>query len=215
MKDIHKMSHTLRLLSIVILCSCRSNGAQSPSDIFLDTPQKTHWVQTKDNTIKIPLSPYYAWEHQSTNGTDDVSNVLLSMHAHQGPTYLRVLEIKSAQASFQSVKECVVAHQEQLVHSLNQSKILATTPSIREETYEKKKVWRLHYSVPLHAKHEKKDNLLTASWFHLLLHNRCIGVGLTSVLQASTTDSLKPDVEQVRRFEQTFQQLVLETKFLL
>jgi hypothetical protein len=80
---------------------------------------------------------------------------------------------------------------------------------ISDETRHGEKVPRLHYVVPLQAASGTKGAATISWWTYFVDSDRCVAVGVTSLVKEKDGDPNSPDPEDMHRMERVFS-LVLD-----
>lgn len=155
------------------------------------------WATTSDGRVRVPLAAGLAWETRPSAAS------LLEAGAPQGPTFLVVAVIPSAPTPLARVT-CAEAHRKQLMVAFAQKGIAMTTPEISMEPHKGETVPRLHYAVPLEASGNAKPASTLSSWGYVIDGDRCVGVGVTTIVHAKDGSDATPDPEDMQRLERVF-----------
>ena len=155
------------------------------------------WATTTDGRVRVPLAAGMAWETRPSNAS------LLEAGAPQGPTFVVVAVIPSAPTPLARTT-CAEAHRKQLMIAFAQKGIAMTTPEISLEPHKGEQIPRLHYAVPLEASGNAKPASTLSSWGYLIDGDRCVGIGVTTIVHAKDGTDATPDPEDMQRLEHVF-----------
>lgn len=188
---------------LAILCTLAAALGCAPSpgskDTFVaGTKQGPTVVKTSDARISVPLAAGLAWEEPKLD-----QGALLKVRADEGPTYVVVAAIDGAPTPL-SIHTCAAAHRTKLAASLVASGVRSTPPIVDDELRKGVRVPRMHYAVPLEAKGDAPPAATFSWWTYFLDRDRCVGVGVTTLVRARQGQADAPDPEDLNRLDRVF-----------
>lgn len=185
------------LLACVVLVGCgNGNGV---GDKFIEGgPDTPTWVETPDHRVRIPLVKGLAWEKTAPS-----KDSLLTMRAKEGPTVVVIREIDAPKPI--ALTTCAEAHRTRIATAAIVGGTKMTDPTVREELRHGTKIPRLDYAVPLDPKSpDVPPASLLTSWTYVVDAGGCIGVQVTTLVQAQPKKPTEPDPEDIQRFDRVF-----------
>jgi hypothetical protein len=195
------MRRAVPLLALALVATGALGCPSTTADKFVATGGGSgavgQWATTSDGRMKVPLAAGLAWETRPSAGE------LLRAGAPQGPTFVIVAVIGGAPSPIESTA-CARTHRTQLMLAFAQKGIAATTPEISMEAHKGAQVPRLHYAVPLEATSGAKPASTLSSWGYLVDGDRCLGIGVTTIVRAKDGTTDVPDPEDMQRLELVF-----------
>jgi hypothetical protein len=196
------MRGTLSLVAFVVGAGAVLGCPSTNGDKFVPTNGGNtgvgKWATTSDGRVKVPLASGLAWE------TRPSAVSLLEAGAPQGPTFVVVAVIPGAPQPL-ARGTCAETHRKQLMVAFAQKGIVMTTPEITMEPHKGEPMPRLHYAVPLEANGDAKPASTLSSWGYLVDGDRCVGIGVTTIVHAKDGTPDTPDPEDMQRLEHVFE----------
>jgi hypothetical protein len=193
------------LTTAAIAVGC--TGGKGKGDTFVaGGSQIASWAATGDGRVKVPLAAGISW------GSPDYGSgsTLLKVRGETGPTFIVVAEVEEAPKPL-SLMTCAKAHGDQIARAVNAAGIFISPPMLSEETRKGERVPRVHYVVPLHAAAGVRGAATMSWWTYFLDGNRCVAVGVTSLVHEKQGDPNSPDPEDLHRMERIFSLLMDST----
>ena len=190
--------------SIVVACFAASLGCascgSSNGDTFVEAPngagEVAQWIATPDGRLQVPLVRGLAWEKAN-------ADALVAAHAPEGPTFLEVTSIDGLEPPFDRLR-CATAHKQRIMIALVAKGIESTSPEIAMEQRHGEESPRLHYAVGLVANAGAPPASSMSAWGYFVDGNRCLAVGVTTIVKAKSGTTDQPDPEDLQRFERVF-----------
>jgi hypothetical protein len=199
------MTRALSLLLLVVASASALGCPSNNGDTFVPANGSAgaigKWVTTSDGRVKVPLAAGLAWETRASDAS------LLEAGAPQGPTFVVVAVIPGAPQPL-ARGTCAETHRKQLMLAFAQKGIAMTTPEITLEPHKGEQIPRLHYAVPLEAGEGAKPASTLSSWGYLLDGDRCVGLGVTTIVHAKDGTTDTPDPEDMQRLEHVFELVI-------
>ena len=196
------MTRVFSMIGLVVAATGVLGCPSTNGDTFVATNGGSgavgRWATTSDGRVKVPLAAGLAWETRPTKAS------LLEAGAPQGPTFVIVAVISSAPLPLARTS-CAEAHRRQLMLAFAQKGIAMTTPEITMEPHKGEQVPRLHYAVPLEASGDARPASTLSSWGYLVDGDRCVGIGVTTIVHAKDGTTDTPEPEDMQRLEQVFE----------
>jgi hypothetical protein len=173
--------------------------ASHPStDRFVAAPGEVGaWATTDDGRVRVPLRRGLTW---SKDATDDGT---LKMRAEEGPTYLVVATVDRKPDL--TLRSCAEAHRIRVLAAANARGVEMTPPRLVDESHRGTSVPRVSYAVPLEAAKGERPASLMSSWTYALDGDRCLAIGVTTIVHASAADPNAPDPEDLQRLEGVYE----------
>ncbi len=184
------------LVAVGLACSPSNRGSR---DTFVTgSSQSVTIVRTSDARIEVPLAAGLAWEPPVLD-----QGALLKVRAKEGPTYVVVAAIDGAPTPL-ALGTCAEAHRAKIATSLVASGVRSTPPLLDDEIRKGARVPRLHYAVPLEAKGDAPPAATFSWWTYVLDRDRCVGIGVTTLVRAKQGEADAPDPEDLTRLDRVF-----------
>lgn len=186
----------LPFLCGVALIAC-GNGR---GDQFIDKGGNAPtWAETPDHRVRFPLVPGLTWERVAPS-----KDSLLKLRASLGPTFVVVIAVEDAPKPIEP-GTCAEAHRARVAAAAIMGGVKMTEPAVSEEVRHGTKVPRLHYAVALEAKgSDTPPASAMSAWTYLADHERCVAIGVTTVVKANASKPSEPDPEDLQRLERVY-----------
>jgi hypothetical protein len=182
----------------VALLACTGNKGNG--DTFVKGGSEiAGWAVTSDGRVKVPLAAGVGWGTPVTSG----ESTMLKVRGEAGPTFIVVARVDEAPKPL-GLQTCAKAHGDKIASAMSAAKVFTSPPMISDEPRHGEKVPRLHYVVPLQAAGGAKGAATISWWTYFLDNDRCIAVGVTSLVKEKDGDSNSPDPEDMHRLERVF-----------
>ena len=192
---------SLALAVALLDCTCnKGNG-----DTFVKGGgEVAGWAVTSDGRVKVPLAAGISWGTPVTSG----ESTMLKVRGEAGPTFIVVARVDEAPKPL-ALPSCAKAHGDKIASAMSAANVFTSPPMISDEPRHGEKVPRLHYVVPLQASGGAKTAATMSWWTYFIDGDRCLAVGVTSLVKEKDGDPNSPDPEDMNRMERVFS-LVLE-----
>jgi hypothetical protein len=165
------------------------------------------WATTSDGRVKVPLANGVGWG-TPTLAKNASESTLLKVRGDLGPTFVVIARVDDAPKPL-SLGTCAAAHADRIAKAVASASLFTSPPTVSEERRHGELVPRVHYVVPLTAATGVRGAATITWWSYFLDKERCVGVGVTSVIHEKADDPKTPDPEDMHRLERVFS-LVLE-----
>ncbi|MEO7092125.1 MAG: hypothetical protein ABI175_02665 [Polyangiales bacterium] len=197
MKHAHALLVTVLGLAAATIFGCPSSNGDRFVPASGGSGAIARWATTSDGRVRVPLAAGLAWE------TRPSADMLLQAGAPEGPTFVIVAIIPAAPSPV-ARGTCAEAHRKQLMIAFAQKGIAMTSPEITMEPHKGEQMPRLHYAVPLEAAADATPASTLSSWGYLVDGERCLGIGVTTIVHAKAGTDDTPDPEDMQRLEHVF-----------
>lgn len=191
------MMREVALSLFVFVAACGS----PKGDTFVDAPngggEIAQWMATPDGRLKVPLVRGLAW--QSTTAGD----ALVAVRAPEGPTFVEVTSIDGIEPPFDRLR-CATTHRQRIMIALAAKGIESTTPDVAIERRHGEDSPRLHYAVALVASNGAPPASSLSAWGYFVDGERCLGLGVTTIVRAKSGTTDQPDADDLQRLERVF-----------
>jgi len=182
----------------VLLLACAGNKGNG--DTFVKGGGDiAGWAVTADGRVKVPLAAGIAWGTPATGS----ESTMLKVRGEAGPTFIVVARVDDAPKPL-ALQTCAKAHGDRIAAAMSAAKVFTSPPMLSDETRKGEKVPRLHYVVPLQAAPGVRGAATLSWWTYFIDGDRCVAVGITSVVHEKEGDPNSPDPEDIHRMERVF-----------
>lgn len=199
------LAASLAALAAVAGCA----GAKGNDDTFVaGGAQISAWAVTADGRLKVPLANGLGWGAPALGKAAD--STLLKVRGDLGPTFVVVARIDDAPKPL-TLAGCAAAHADRIAKAVSSANVFTSPPTVSEELRRGERVPRVHYVVPLQSTAGVRGAAAMSWWTYFLDRERCLAVGVTSVVHEKTDDPQSPDPEDLHRHERVFSLLLEAT----
>jgi hypothetical protein len=184
--------------AFMLLLGCGNGSGRG--DRFLEgATEAPSWAETPDHRVRLPLVHGLTWERTAPS-----KEVLLKMRAAEGPTFVVVAAVDYGPKPV-ALGNCAEAHRAKISTAAIVGGVKMTDPTVHQELRRGINVPRLDYAVPLEATNADapRASALTA-WTYLADLDRCVAIGVTTVVKGKASQPTEPEPEDLQRFERVF-----------
>jgi hypothetical protein len=152
--------------------------------------------------VKVPLAAGISWGTPVTGA----ESTMLKVRGEPGPIFIVIARIDDAPKPL-ALPTCAKAHGDRIASAMSAANVFTSPPTVSDENRKGEKVPRLHYVVPLQASPGTRGAATMSWWTYFLDGERCVSVGVTSVVREKEGDPNSPDPEDMLRLERVFAQV--------
>ncbi len=186
------------MLAFALLTAC--SGGKGKGDTFVAGGSEiAGWAVTADGRVKVPLAAGISWGTPATSA----ESTMLKVRGETGPTFIIVARVDEAPKPL-SLMTCAKAHGDKIASAMSAAKVFTSPPMLSDEVRKGEKVPRLHYVVPLQASPGVRGAATISWWTYFVDGDRCVAVGVTSLVHEKDGDPNSPDPEDMHRMERVF-----------
>lgn len=186
------------LLAIALLPAC--TGSKGKGDTFVAGGSEiAGWAVTADGRVKVPLAAGIVWGTPATGA----ESTMLKVRGEQGPIFVVVARVDEAPKPI-ALPTCAKAHGDKIAAAMSSANVFTSPPMLSDDVRKGEKVPRLHYVVPLQAAEGVPGAATMSWWTYFIDGDRCVAVGVTSVVHEKKGDPNNPDPEDLNRMERVF-----------
>ena len=185
-------------LVVALLVGC--TGGKGKGDTFVaGGGEIASWAVTADGRVKVPLAAGVSWGPPATSG----ESTLLRVRGEPGPMFVVVARVDDAPKPL-ALQTCAKAHGDRIAAAMSAANVFTSPPMLSDELRKGEKVPRLHYVVPLQSAPGTRGAATISWWTYFLDNDRCVAVGVTSLVREKEGDASAPDPEDMSRMERVF-----------
>jgi len=181
-------------------CLLACTGGKGKGDTFVAGGSEiSGWAVTTDARVKVPLAAGISWGTPATSG----ETTMLKVRGEPGPTFIVVARVDDAPKPL-GLQTCAKAHGDRIASAMSAANVFTSPPMLSDEIRKGEKVPRLHYVVPLQAAPGERGAATLSWWTYFIDGDRCVAVGVTSLVREKQGDPNTPDAEDMLRMERVF-----------
>lgn len=185
-------------------CLVACSGAKGKGDTFVaGGGEISGWAVTADGRVRVPLAAGIAWGTPTTSKGAPGESTLLKVRGEAGPTFIVVARVDDAPTP-RSLATCAKAHGDKIAAAMSAANVATSPPTLSDELRKGEKVPRLHYVVPLQAAPGARGAATMSWWTYFLDGDRCVAIGVASIVHEKEGDPSSPDPEDMHRLERVF-----------